>query len=210
MPVRVKICGITSLDDALKAVDAGADALGFNFYPKSPRSITLAKAAKIIAKLPPLVSTVSVWVDPTEAQLRESLGACRWSAVQLSGDEPDELALSFPRDLVIRAARLKDKRDLKTVELRPACAAWLVDAAVAGQFGGTGKAARWDLAAALAKKRTVILAGGLKPQNVAEAVMKVRPYGVDTASGVERAPGRKDAAKMKAFVREAKRAGEGR
>ncbi len=205
---RVKVCGLTSLDDCLRAIDAGVDALGFNFYPKSPRSTTLAKAAKIIAKLPPLVSTVSVWVDPSEAQLRESLGACRWSAIQLSGDEPDELALSFPKDLLIRAARLKDKRDLKGVELRPACAAWLVDAAVKGSFGGTGKRARWDLAAALARKRTVILAGGLRPDNVAEAVRQVRPYGVDTASGVEKAPGKKDAAKMKAFVEAAKRAGE--
>lgn len=209
MPVRVKICGLTSLDDSLRAIDAGADALGFNFYPKSPRSLTLAKAAKIIAKLPPLVATVAVWVDPSEGQVREALGACRWSALQFSGDEPDDLVLSFPRDLVIRAARLKDKRDLKTVGLMPPCAAWLVDAAVPGQFGGTGKAARWDLAASLAKQRTVILAGGLKPGNVAEAVRKVRPYGVDTASGVEKSPGRKDAAKMRAFVREAKQAGEG-
>jgi phosphoribosylanthranilate isomerase len=198
------------LDDSLRAIDAGADALGFNFYPKSPRYVPLAKAARIIAKLPPLVATVAVWVHPTEAQLRQALGACRWSALQLSGDEPDELALSFPKDLVIRAARLKDKRDLKAVERKPACAAWLVDAAVKGSFGGTGKTARWDLAASLAKKRTVILAGGLTPANVAQAVREVRPYGVDTASGVEKSPGRKDAAKMKAFVKEAKRAGEGR
>jgi phosphoribosylanthranilate isomerase len=208
--VRVKVCGLTSLDDSLRAIDAGADALGFNFYPKSPRYVPLAKAARIIAKLPPLVATVAVWVGPTEAQLRQALGACRWSALQFSGDEPDELALSFPKDLLIRAARMKDKRDLKAVERKPACAAWLVDAAVKGSFGGTGRTARWDLAAALSKKRTVILAGGLTPANVAQAVREVRPYGVDTASGVEKAPGRKDAAKMRAFVKEAKRAGEGR
>jgi phosphoribosylanthranilate isomerase len=206
--VRVKICGITSLDDGLRAIDAGADALGFNFYKKSPRCIPLAKAAKIIAKLPPLVSLVSVWVDPSEAQLRESLGACRWSAIQLSGDEPDELALSFPRDLIIRAARLKDARSLTAYKHKPVCAAWLVDASVKGAFGGTGKTARWDLAAKLAKTRTVILAGGLNAENVAAAVRQVKPYGVDTASGVEKAPGKKDPKKMIAFVRAAKAAGE--
>lgn len=208
--VRVKICGLTSLEDALRAVEAGADALGFNFYPKSPRFIPLAKAARIVAKLPPFVAPVSVWVDPGEDQLRESLGACRWGAIQLSGDEPDELALSFPRDMVMRVARLRTKRDIKGVELRPACAAWLVDAAVPGAYGGTGRTAPWDLAAALARRRTVVLAGGLRPENVAEAVRQVRPYAVDAASGVEKAPGRKDAAKMKAFVQAAKRAGEGR
>jgi phosphoribosylanthranilate isomerase len=206
--VRVKICGITSLDDGLRAIEAGADALGFNFYKQSPRSVPLAKAAKIIAQLPPLISTVSVWVDPSEAQLRESLGACRWSAIQLSGDEPDELALSFPRDLVIRAARLKDAKALTTVKNKPRCAAWLVDASVKGEYGGTGKLARWDLAAKLARRSTVILAGGLTAANVAEAVKKVKPYGVDTASGVEKAPGKKDLKKMIAFVRAAKAAGE--
>ena len=183
--------------------------MGFNFYPKSPRYLSLGKAATIIAKLPPFVSTVSVWVDPSVGQLRESLGACRWSAIQLSGDESDDLALSFPADLVIRAARLKDKRALSGVLQKPRCAAWLVDAAVPGSFGGTGKTARWDLAASLAEQRRVILAGGLTPQNVAQAVRTVRPYGVDTASGVEKAPGRKDAAKMRAFVKEAKQAGAG-
>ena len=206
---RVKICGLTSLDDCLRAIDAGADALGFNFYPKSPRYLSLGKAATIIAKLPPFVSTVSVWVDPSVGQLRESLGACRWSAIQLSGDESDDLALSFPADLVIRAARLKDKRALSGVLQKPRCAAWLVDAAVPGSFGGTGKTARWDLAASLAEQRRVILAGGLTPQNVAQAVRTVRPYGVDTASGVEKAPGRKDGAKMRAFVKEATQAGAG-
>lgn len=208
--VRVKICGLTSLDDSLRAVEAGADALGFNFYPKSPRYIPLAKAVAIVSKLPPLVSTVAVWVNPSEAQVRDALGAARWGALQFSGDEPDDLMLSFPADLVIRAARLKDKRDLTTLEHQPRCAAWLVDAAVPGQYGGTGKAARWDLAAQLARRRTVLLAGGLTPDNVADAVRQVRPYGVDAASGVEKAPGRKDAGKLKAFVRAAKQAGAGR
>jgi phosphoribosylanthranilate isomerase len=205
---RVKICGITSLEDALRAVEAGADALGFNFYPGSPRCLSLAKAAGIIAKLPPLVATVSVWVNPTEAQVRESLGACRWSALQFSGDEDDALLLSFPSDLLIRAVRLRRRRDLAALRLRPRNAAWLVDAAVKGAWGGTGVTARWDLAAELAKSSTVILAGGLNKDNVAEAVRRVRPYGVDTASGVERAPGRKDFELMRAFVRAAKQAGE--
>jgi phosphoribosylanthranilate isomerase len=205
---RVKICGLTSLEDALRAVEAGADALGFNFHPASPRHVPLRKAAAIIAKLPPLVATVSVWVNPSEAQVRESLGACRWSALQFSGDEDDDLVLSFPADMVIRAARLRDKRDLSALRHRPRNAAWLVDAAVKGAWGGTGVKARWDLASSLARTSTVILAGGLNEGNVAEAVRTVRPYGVDTASGVESAPGRKDAAKMKAFVLAAKRAGD--
>lgn len=205
-PVKVKICGITSLADARAAVDAGADALGFNFWPQSPRSTTLKAAAAIIPKLPPFVAPVAVWVDPAEAQVREALGACRWAAQQFSGDEGEDLLLSFPADLRIQAARLKDRRSLTALKHRPACAAWLVDASVPGQYGGTGKVARWDLAAELARTRTVLLAGGLNPANVAEAVRKVRPYGVDTASGVEKSPGRKDAAKMRAFVKAAKAA----
>lgn len=206
--VKVKVCGLRTLDDAMAAVDAGADALGFNFYPASPRSISLRAAAGIIAKLPPFVTPVAVWVNPSLGQVREALGACRWGALQFSGDEEDELLLSFPSDLCIQTVRLADKRSLTALKSRPRSAAWLVDASVKGSFGGTGKVARWDLAAMAAKMKPVILAGGLTPENVAEAVRVVRPYGVDTASGVEKSPGRKDAALMKAFVRAAKGSGK--
>jgi len=205
--VKVKICGITSLDDALAACDAGADALGFNFYPKSPRWLPLGRAAEIVRRLPPFVAPVALFVEPGEAQVREALGACRWGALQFSGDEDEDLLASFPADLVLRSARLKDRRGLKTVLAYPRCAALLADAAVDGSYGGTGKLGRWDLAAELAKQRTVLLAGGLGPENVAEAVRAVRPWGVDVASGVESAPGRKDALKMRRFVEAAKAAG---
>jgi phosphoribosylanthranilate isomerase len=203
---RVKICGLRSLDDALAAVEAGADALGFNFWKGTPRHVDLRTAARIIAALPPFVATVAVWVDPSEAQVREALGACRWSALQFSGEEPEALLASFPPDLVLRTARLKDARGLRLARGLPRCAAVLVDAGVAGSYGGTGRLARWDLAKALARERCVVLAGGLHAGNVADAVAQVRPYAVDVASGVESAPGKKDRAKMAAFVRAAKSA----
>lgn len=203
---RVKICGLRTLDEALAAVDAGADALGFNFWEGTPRHVDLKVAARIIAALPPFVATVAVWVNPGEAQVREALGACRWSALQFSGEEPEALLAAFPPDLVLRTARLTDARALAKARTLPRCAALLVDAGVKGSYGGTGRLARWDLAGPLALERTVVLAGGLNPQNVAAAVAQVRPYAVDAASGVESAPGKKDAAKMKAFVRAAKSA----
>jgi phosphoribosylanthranilate isomerase len=206
MTTRVKVCGITSADDALAAAEAGADALGFNFYRESPRFIELKKAAAIVQKLPPFVTPVALFVNATLAQVRQALGACRWGALQFSGDEDEDLLLSFPPDLVLRTVRLKDKRGLKAALGTPRCAGLLVDAAVPGSYGGTGALARWDLAAAIAAQRTVILAGGLTPSNVAEAVRQVRPWGVDVASGVEKAPGRKDAVKMREFIRAAKAA----
>ena len=206
MTPKVKVCGITSADDAHAAVEAGADALGFNFYRESPRFIELKKAAAIIQRLPPFVTPVALFVNSPPSAVREALGACRWGALQFSGDEDEDLLLSFPPDLVLRTVRLKDKRGLKAALGTPRCAGLLVDASVPGSYGGTGKVARWDLAAAIAAERTVILAGGLKPGNVAEAVRQVRPWGVDVASGVEKAPGRKDAVKMREFIRAAKAA----
>jgi len=182
-------------------VDAGADALGFNFFKAGPRHVDLKIAARIIAALPPFVATVAVWVNPSEAEIRHALGACRWSAQQFSGDESEELLAAFPPDLVLRTARLKDARSLRMALGMPRCAAVLVDASVQGAYGGTGRLARWDLAAGLARARPVVLAGGLNPGNVAEALRQVRPYAVDVASGVESAPGKKDAAKMRAFVK---------
>jgi phosphoribosylanthranilate isomerase len=203
--VRVKICGIRTLDEALAAVDAGADALGFNFWPGTPRHVDLRAAARIVAALPPFVATVAVWVDPGVEELRRALGACRWSALQFSGKD-NAAAAAFPTDLVLLTARLKDARALRAAGALPRCAALLVDASVPGSYGGTGRLARWDLAAKLARKRRVVLAGGLNPDNVAGAVRAVRPYAVDVASGVESGPAKKDAAKMAAFVRAAKSA----
>ncbi|MGH7442601.1 MAG: phosphoribosylanthranilate isomerase, partial [bacterium] len=190
-PPRVKVCGLRSLDEALAAVDAGVDALGFNFHPDSVRHTDLRTAARVIAALPPFVATVAVWVNPQVAQVREALGACRWSALQFSGDEAEELLSAFPADLVLRTARLDCARALKSARALPRCAAVLVDAApkIKGSYGGTGRLARWDLAEPLARERAVILAGGLNPSNVAEAVRCVFPYAVDAASGLESSPG---------------------
>lgn len=204
--VRVKVCGLRSLEESLAAAEAGADALGFNFWPGTPRCVDLRTAARIVAALPPFVATVAVWVNPGEAQVREALGAARWSALQFCGEESEELLASFPADLILRTARLGDARSLKAALAAPRCAGMLVDASVKGAYGGTGKRARWDLAASLARRRRVLLAGGLNPENVAEAVRQVRPWAVDVASGVESAPGRKDAAKVRAFVKAAKAA----
>lgn len=206
--VRVKICGITSAEDAKAAVEAGADALGFNFYPKSPRCVPLSTAAGIIAKLPPFVTPVALFVDPTQGQVLSALGACRWGALQFHGDEDPGFLESFPWDLQIKALRVKDKRSLNLTKMYPRVGAWLVDAAGTGLYGGSGKVGRWDLAAQAAKQKAVLLAGGLTPENVAEAVRKVRPWGVDTASGVEveGKPGKKDPKRMRAFVMNAKRA----
>jgi phosphoribosylanthranilate isomerase len=209
-PVRVKICGITQLDDALAAAEAGADALGFNFYPKSPRYLSLGKAAAILKKLPPFVGRVGVFVNPTQAEVERALGSMRLDWLQFSGDEDFDFVSRFPADMVIKAFRIKAKADLKACGPFSASAAFLLDARVEGAYGGTGKVFPWELAREAKKRfgRPLILAGGLTPDNVAEAVKKVGPWAVDTASGVESSPGKKDKATMRRFIQAAKRAGE--
>ena len=202
--VRVKICGVTSLEDALAAVRLGADAIGFNFWPRSKRYLLPATAGGIAARLPPGVATFGVFVDPSRAELEEALAASRVGVAQLHGDEPPDLALGLPVP-VVKAIRVMDRDSLAALaswEVR----AFLLDSASAG-YGGSGKTFDWSLAAAVAAELPVFLAGGLGPENVAEAVRAVRPLGVDVASGVELAPGVKDAAKMKQFIARAKEAG---
>jgi phosphoribosylanthranilate isomerase len=200
----VKICGVTSLEDALAAVRLGADAIGFNFWPRSKRYLLPATAGGIAARLPPGVATFGVFVDPSRAELEEALAASRVGVAQLHGDEPPDLALGLPVP-VVKAIRVMDRDSLAALaswEVR----AFLLDSASAG-YGGSGKTFDWSLAAAVAAELPVFLAGGLGPENVAEAVRAVRPLGVDVASGVESAPGVKDAAKMKQFIARAKEAG---
>jgi phosphoribosylanthranilate isomerase len=208
--VRVKICGITQLEDALAAAEAGADALGFNFYAKSPRCVSLAKAAGILKKLPPFVGRVGVFVNPTQGEVERALSSMRLDWLQFHGDEDFDFVSRFPADMVIKAFRVKGKADLKGFNPFVGSAAFLLDAHHAGAYGGTGKVFSWDLALEAKKRfgRPVILAGGLTPENVAEAVRKVKPWAVDTASGVESAPGKKDKDKMRRFIRAAKEAGE--
>jgi len=200
--VFVKICGITTLDDALACVDAGADALGFNFWPQSKRRIAVTDAAKIAKRLPPEVRTVGVFVNPAEADVDGAFASGAIDLAQLHGDEAPDFCSRFA-GRYIKAVRLRDAASLKMLE-QYRCDLVLVDADTPG-YGGSGQRADVALAKEAAAGRRVILAGGLTPENVAEAIAAVRPYGVDVAGGVEREPGVKDWIKVAAFVQEAKR-----
>ena len=199
--VKIKICGITELDDALHALDCGADALGFVFYERSPRVITRKRAQAIIAKLPPFVTVVGLFVNEDPSIVREIADDCNLDVIQYHGDESPEIVRMAPRR-AIRALRIRESDTLDEINRYPA-SGLLLDAWVTGAFGGTGVLCNWELAAEFAKKRPVILAGGLTPENVAAAIQTVRPYGVDVSSGVEEAPGRKDQKKVAAFIKAA-------
>lgn len=203
MSVRVKICGITRLEDALAAVRLGADALGFNFWPKSKRYCAPEVAAGIVSRLPPFVAAVGVFVNPSRAELKRVVARTGIGVVQLHGDEPPELLAAVPRP-VIKAIRVESADSLAELERFPA-AAFLLDTPTAG-FGGSGKTFDWRLIRGAGKKAPILLAGGLTPANVAGAVKQVKPYGVDVASGVESAPGLKDVRKMRRFITAAKEA----
>lgn len=206
MSVRVKICGITRLDDALAAVEAGADALGFVFCETSPRCVTVSVAARIVEGLPPFVAKVGLFVNAPEAQIRSVADACGLDTLQLHGEEPPEFCQRFELKW-IKAFRVRDESSLHVLPTYRA-AAWLLDSYVPGKAGGTGERFNWELArraAGLCPR--VILAGGLTPENVAEAVRQVHPYAVDVSSGVEKEPGIKDEQKVRAFIQAAKSAG---
>ncbi len=206
--VRVKICGITSVEDGLHAARCGADALGFVFYDKSPRCVTPQVAREIICGLPPFVTTVGLFVNEQPGRVSEIAAACGLDVVQLHGDEAPEKCL-LPPHRVIKALRVRDAASIDGVDRYPV-SALLLDAWVEGAYGGTGRSFNWQLAAEAARGHQIILAGGLSPSNVADAIAAVRPYGVDVSSGVEAAPGRKDRAKVEAFVSAAKNALSGR
>lgn len=203
MRTRVKICGITNLNDALAAVDAGADALGFIFYPKSSRFISWQEARCIIAELPPFVARVGVFVDADIGTIRQAIVESGINHVQLHGDEPP----GFGEDLrlpIIKAFRVADERSLANLDTFPA-AAFLLDSFTPGQHGGTGATFNWDIAVkAKTAGKPIILAGGLTPANVGQAVQKVAPYAVDVSSGVESKPGHKDSDKVRRFISAAK------
>lgn len=206
MHVNVKICGITSTDDARSVVDCGADAIGLMFYTPSPRFVSMETAARIAAVVSPGVMKVGVFVNPTGELVREALGACGLDMLQFHGDETPGFCRGFGVRSM-KAFRIRDAGSLAALKSYDT-EAWLLDAYVAGSLGGSGVSFNWDLAVeAVRLGRPVYLAGGLTPENVGEAVRRVRPYGVDVSSGVESAPGRKDAEKIRAFVA-AVRAGE--
>ncbi len=198
---KIKICGLKTLPDALAAVEAGADLLGFNFYPKSVRFIEIEACARITAVLRrdhPSVQLVGVFVNSSVGEIERTLEACFLDLAQLSGDESPALCEA------LQGKAFKAFHGIPSTAVQPysrsSAPAFLVDGAAPGAYGGTGIAADWSAAAELARQYPLLLAGGLKPDNVAEAVVQVKPWGVDVASGVETGPGRKDAVKMRAFV----------
>ncbi len=195
--VRVKICGITNLDDALMAIDAGADALGFVFAP-SPRQVTPAQVAAIFAELPPFITTVGLVVDQDPLPILESCPGL--DVIQFHGSETPGTVAACPRR-AIKAYRIRERSDLSVLSDYRSASALLLDAYVPGIAGGTGTRFPWDLAVhAQEPGRRIIVAGGLTPENVAKCVAKVRPYGVDVSSGVESSPGRKCAEKVARFI----------
>ena len=205
--VRVKICGITNSADAFAAIDAGANLLGFNFYEKSPRHITEAEAAKIRPRLPKKVEAVGIFVNASPAEVTALRKSLKLDAVQLHGDEtPDSVAQIARLIPVIKAFRVEPEFPLATLDEYPEAFAFLFDAAHTGQYGGTGRTTDWDVARRAALNRRIILAGGLKVENVAAAVRIVRPYGIDVASGVESEPGKKDPGLLHEFIQEVRRA----
>jgi len=199
---KVKICGITNLEDALFAVNAGADALGFVFYPQSPRYISPDRAREIVLRLPPFVAKIGVFVNEELDRVREIMAYCHLDYAQLHGDElPEQVAALAPR--AIKAMRVRSAADVERLSAYRA-AAYLLDAYHPTKPGGTGETWDWELAAAAKRYGPIILAGGLKPENVAAAIEWVHPYAVDVSSGVEVAPGIKDHHKVRRFIMAAK------
>lgn len=205
--VRVKICGITNAADALAAVDAGANLLGFNFYAKSRRYITQAEAAKIRAQLPRKVKAVGVFVNAPPVDVAALCKSMKLHAAQLHGDETPEDVAEVARSLpVFKAFRVEPDFRLEILDEYADTYAFLFDAARTGQYGGTGYTTDWDVARRATVGRRIILAGGLNVENVAAAVRIVGPYGIDVASGVESKPGKKDHGLLQEFIQEVRRA----
>lgn len=227
---KIKICGIKTVTDALAAMDAGADLIGFNFYPKSPRFIERQACAEITSVLKreyPQVRLVGVFVNSSVEEVKDTLQICALDLAQLHGDETPEMLNrlngkafkairlsasesfetsvypflnSVAKSVSVRESATESVEDIRCPFQQSALPALLVDASVKGVYGGSGVTADWNSAAELAKKYPLLLAGGLTPENVAEAIRRVKPWGVDVASGVESTPGEKDAGKMKEFV----------
>lgn len=197
--VRSKICGITRIEDALAAVEAGADAIGFVFYAKSPRAVSVQQAQEIIAALPPFVTTVGLFVNASRCELNEILDALALDLLQFHGDETPDDCIGYRRPY-IKALRVRAGDDIAAM-----CAAFkgasgiLLDTYVEGVPGGTGEAFDWSLVPQGLSK-PIILAGGLSADNVAQAIARVRPYAVDVSGGVEQGKGIKDHGKIRAFM----------
>jgi phosphoribosylanthranilate isomerase len=203
MKTRVKICGITNVADGLAAAEAGADMIGLMFYESSPRQITLARAAEISRALPLFLMRVGVFVNAPADFVLRAIGECNLTMLQFHGDETSNFCTQFGL-MSMKAIRVRDSGSLAQLE-NYQTDAFLLDAHSKNGLGGTGEKFNWDLAVEAQKfGKPIFLAGGLTPENVADAVRKVHPFGVDVSSGVESAPGIKDHAKVKAFITAAK------
>ncbi len=197
--VKIKICGITSATDAQAAVEAGADALGLMFFAGSPRHIPMDKAREIARGLPPFIIRAGVFADPDPAEVFEAVRLCGLNLLQFHGAETPRFCQQFGL-MTMKAFRVQNADSLRPLSAYQTHA-FLLDTYVEGKPGGTGETFNWDLAREATKLgRPVFLAGGLTPQNVAEAVRKVEPFGVDVSSGVEQSPGKKDPKKMRDFI----------
>jgi len=199
MDVKVKICGLTTVDDALAAVAAGADLLGFVLWEKSPRHVSVETAREIARRLPPAISRVGVFVDAPVEQVMFSLRICDFAALQFHGRESPAYCQQFAV-MTIKAFPVRDAASLSALSAYDTDA-FLLDTQVEGRPGGTGETFDWSLAAQAKKfDKSIFLAGGLTPQNVAAAVRAVQPFAVDVSTGVESSPGKKDPQKMRDFV----------
>lgn len=211
MAVKVKICGITNLEDAIAAAEYGADALGFIFYKKSPRYVDVKTVRKIVNALPPFIATVGVFVDETKENINRIVDETGLGIIQLHGNEPPKFCDGFKRR-IIKAFRIGLQPSAPCLKhagagfsLQPyKVSAYLLDTYIEGTPGGTGKTFNWDTAKKAKKFGRIILAGGLTPENVADAVRIVKPYAVDVSSGVEKEPGKKDLKKVKMFIKRAR------
>lgn len=202
MPIKIKICGITNLEDAGVAVEAGADALGFVFYSQSPRFIESAFAKGIIAQLPPFVIPVGVFVNQDQETIRNVFDECGLAFAQLHGEETPTFCESLGRP-VLRALRLRDRGSLLALaeyKGRMGVRGFIVDAFSTEAYGGTGQTVDWSLAREVAQAAPILLAGGLTSNIVQEAIRQVQPYGVDVSSGVEKSPRQKDHEKIRTFT----------
>lgn len=202
---RVKVCGLTRLDDALRAAELGADAVGFVFAPGSRRRVDPETVARIVSELPPFVTVVGVFQDQPLGAVREVAETCRLDWVQLHGSEDATYIRTLGRK-VIKALGLARRGDLEQLAAFPGLGAFLLDAAVGGAAGGTGKTFDWDWAVKAKEFGRIVLAGGLHSGNVADAIRRVRPWAVDAASGTEAAPGVKDPEKLRRFIEQVREA----
>jgi phosphoribosylanthranilate isomerase len=202
----VKICGITDPDDARDAVEVGADAVGLNFYERSPRFVSSAQASKIIEALPAFVSVVGVFVNHPNPQGLEDLAlSLGLHAVQLHGNESPDYCSMIQRVKVIKAFRVDSNFKAEALK-NYSTTMFLLDSGTGAQFGGTGKVFDWNQARGANTFGWIVLAGGLTPENVGQAVVQLRPFGVDVSSGVESAPGKKDYEKMRRFIETVRKA----